>query len=61
MNETIQTIWPIGPVTSDAATALSHRYAFMVRIPALGSMETLHLVGYGQHGARPRNHLAAKG
>lgn len=46
MNESIPTIWAIGPVTTDAATPLTHWQAFVVRMPALGGAETLHLAGH---------------
>mgnify|MGYP005756056839 CR=1 FL=1 len=46
MNETTPTFWPIGPVTTDAATQLTDWRAFQVRMPALGGAESRHLVGY---------------
>lgn len=46
MNENTPTTWPIGPVTTDAATQLTNWRAFQVRMPALGGAESLHLVGY---------------
>lgn len=46
MYESIPTIWAIGPVSNDAATPLTRWQAFLVRMPALGGTETLHLAGH---------------